>query len=143
MVAGRPLKYNDKVLKDTKNYLDNYGKFGDAVPSIAGLACVLHIAKSTIYDWATHKEKKEFSDTLREIEARQEQKLVSMGLMGTFNPTITKLMLSNHGYHEKQEIEQTNKEIPATEEDLKKELMAIASERGITLEELMEIEGIG
>ena len=39
-------------------------------------------------------------------------------------------------------VEQTNKEIPANEQDLTKELAKIAEARGITLEELMQIEGI-
>ena len=39
-------------------------------------------------------------------------------------------------------VEQTNKEIPSNEQDLTKELAKIAEARGITLEELMQIEGI-
>ena len=39
-------------------------------------------------------------------------------------------------------VDQTNKEIPANEQDLTKELAKIAEARGITLEELMQIEGI-
>ena len=39
-------------------------------------------------------------------------------------------------------VDQTNKEIPANEQDLTKELAKIAEARGITLEELMAIEGI-
>ena len=39
-------------------------------------------------------------------------------------------------------VTQTNKEIPANEQDLTKELAKIAEARGITLEELMQIEGI-
>ncbi|MDF7387072.1 DNA-packaging protein, partial [Proteus mirabilis] len=48
---------------------------------------------------------REFSDTLDGIMAFQEMKLINSGLAGDFNATITKLMLANHGYSEKQEVD--------------------------------------
>ena len=37
---------------------------------------------------------------------------------------------------------QTNTELPATDEQIKKQLIEIASERGITVQELIEVEGL-
>ncbi|MEN7471298.1 terminase small subunit, partial [Providencia stuartii] len=39
------------------------------------------------------------------IKTLQENRLINKGLIGEFNPTITKLMLANHGYSEKQEVD--------------------------------------
>lgn len=101
MAGGRPTKYNANILKRTKEYLNNYMDDGDIIPSVAGLSCVLGIGRNTIYDWATHEEKAEFSNILDKIHAKQEQKLLMGGLTGDFNSTITKLMLTKHGYSDK------------------------------------------
>lgn len=42
---------------------------------------------------------------LDDIISTQEQILLNRGLMGAFNSNITKLMLSKHGYSDKQEID--------------------------------------
>mgnify|MGYP001061479472 CR=1 FL=1 len=107
MAGGRPTKYNRNILKKAKEYLENYAECGDAVPSAAGLACELGVSKASIYKWGD--EHQEFSYTLQAIQAMQERKLASGGLTGAFQPTIAKLMLANHGYHEKQDIDHGGK----------------------------------
>jgi hypothetical protein len=47
-----------------------------------------------------------------------------------------------HRLLNQQYVEQTTKTIPTTEDDCKKELQKIADEQGITLDELMEREGL-
>lgn len=89
------------MVAKAKEYAAKYD--GDEVPTIAGLACLLGVAKSTIYKWGD--EDKEFSDTLDALQAKQEQVLISKGLNSSFNSTITKLMLANHGYSEKTQVE--------------------------------------
>ena len=99
---GRPTKYSEDVQKRADAYVaGGYIEAGDAVPTAAGLACLLDIAKSTIYEWAKHNPS--FSDTLGRLNARQENSLTNGGLTGDFTPVITKLMLANHGYSEKVE----------------------------------------
>jgi len=100
---GRPTKYNKQIQKAAEKYLKEYNLYGDVVPTTCGLACIIEVSKSTIYKWA--KENEQFSDTLRQIQEKQETVLINNGLNSTFHPTITKLMLANHGYHDKQEIE--------------------------------------
>jgi len=39
----------------------------------------------------------------------QERKLICNGLMGDFNPAITKMMLTKHGYSDKMETDITTK----------------------------------
>lgn len=73
------------------------------MPSIAGLASYHGKARSRVYEYKKLNE--EFKDTLEAIQSPQECLLVNKGLIGDFNVPITKPMLSNHGYSEKQEID--------------------------------------
>ncbi|EMJ9774555.1 DNA-packaging protein [Morganella morganii] len=107
--VGCPSKLTDELIAKAKDYL--YGGYKEhensVIPSIAGMACYLGIARSTVYEYAKQDSDlgREFSDTLEGVMAMQELKLINSGLSGEFNPTITKLMMANHGYTEKQEID--------------------------------------
>jgi hypothetical protein len=109
MSAGRPTKYNKKILTDTIDYIENHADYEDLVPSVAGLAYQLGIRKSTVYEWAKDEGKKEFSDMLAQILAKQEKMLLSGGLSADMNATIVKLMLSKHNYSDKVETDITSK----------------------------------
>lgn len=100
---GRPSKFAESLVKAKEYLMGGYETVGDVVPSVAGLACYLGVSRKTVYEWV--KESTELSDTLEGILAMQENKLINKGLNGDFNPTITKLMLANHGYSEKQEVD--------------------------------------
>lgn len=100
---GRPSELADCLVKAKEYLLGDYETFGDVVPSVAGLACYLGKSREAMYEYARNNE--DFSDTLENIKTMQENKLINKGLTGEFNATITKLMLSNHGYSEKQEID--------------------------------------
>lgn len=108
MAGGRPTKYNEQILIDAEFYLENYEELGDVVPTVAGLACELKIARETVYDWASKPEYSQFSDTVKQIAVIQERKLVSGGLSNTMNAMITKLLLNNHGYSEKTVVDNTS-----------------------------------
>jgi hypothetical protein len=96
---ARPTKFNQEILDKAKHYLDvGFMEQEEVVPTIVGLAGYINIARSTVYEWA--EEHKAFSDTLDDINAKQQRILVSKGLTGDFNATIAKLMLSNHGVNE-------------------------------------------
>lgn len=107
--VGCPSKLTNELIAKAKEYL--YGGYKEnecqVIPSIAGLACYLGIARSTVYEYGKQDSDlgREFSDTLDGIMAFQEMKLINSGLTGDFNATITKLMLANHGYSEKQEVD--------------------------------------
>ena len=104
--GGRPTKLTDELIAKAEMYLVDYMSNDDIVPSVAGLSCYLDVAKSSIYKY--RDEDARFSDTLERIESLQEKMLLKGGLMGDFNPTITKLMMSNHGYSEKQQVDNTS-----------------------------------
>jgi len=97
--VGAPTVYSAAKLKKAINYVSDYNtKYGHAIPSIAGLAVVLNVCRSTIYTWSKVDKNKEFLYTLGKIATNQEFQLLNNGLMGIFNPAITKLALANHGY---------------------------------------------
>ncbi len=104
--GGRPTKLTDELISKAEMYLTDYPSNGDIVPTVAGLSIYLDIAKSSIYKYRDESDR--FSDTLERIESLQESKLVNGGLLGDFNATIAKLMLSNHGYSEKQVVDNTS-----------------------------------
>ena len=104
---GRPTHYNDEILSKAEEYLANYESHGDAVPSHAGLALVVGISRFTVYEWAKHPEKKEFSSILDKILMTQEKAALSKGLTGDWNAQIVKLLLGKHGYSDKVETQAT------------------------------------
>ena len=106
--VGRPTLYNDAILAKAKYYLDNYKSHGHVVPQIAGLARVLGVRRETLYAWAKEENKEEFSNILEEIMSEQEISLINGGLGGDFNSNITKMMLTKHGYSDKQEVNHQN-----------------------------------
>jgi hypothetical protein len=123
--AGRPTEYSPKVLKDARAYLAecedeeyDWTKTDGAqstsyehrvkvkLPSIEGLARHLKVHRDTLYEW--EKQHVEFSDILEQVRAIQAERLINKGLSGDYNPTITKLMLTKHGYSDKQETDLTS-----------------------------------
>lgn len=96
--AGQPTKYNKQKLETTLDYIKNYADYEDVIPSVAGLAVVLEVSKKTLYNWAEVKENSQFLHALSRLATSQERRLLNGGLSGSYNPTITKLILTNHGY---------------------------------------------
>jgi len=101
--GGRPTKYSNDTLIFARDYLNHYEKHGDQIPSIAGLAVILGVRRETLHVWAKEEGKEEFSNILGEILATQEKVLISKGLTGDFNPTIVKLILGKHAYHDRRD----------------------------------------
>lgn len=102
-LGGAPTKYKGpETLQMMASYLETYEENGDIIPSVAGLALYLKVTKETLYQWG--KKHKEWDNAMKELSQAQEQKLLSGGLSGTYNSTIAKLVLTKHGYSDKQEI---------------------------------------
>lgn len=101
--AGRHSLYTPEMQAKADDYLLNWSKTGDKIPSVVGLACELGVSKKTLYNWGDVNPI--FLHTLESIQAAQERESLSKGLDGTFNSTITKLVLANHGYSDKTEVD--------------------------------------
>ena len=109
MPVGRSTKYTPELLKAAWAYIDGgWEKAGDPVPTVVGLALEIGIDKETAYRWAKEEGKEEFSNILTRVSVMQERKLVAGGLANLFNPAITKMMLTKHGYSDKIEQNHTS-----------------------------------
>ena len=95
--GGRPTKYTPELLEECRKYLKDY----NTLPSIAGLAVRLEVARETLQAWAKDDDKPEFSHIYSKLMAMQEDELIRNGLMGHFNSSITKMILTKHGYSDK------------------------------------------
>lgn len=125
--VGRPTKYNDELQAKAEYYLlQGFEEQGDAVPSLAGLCCYLGVVRSTVYLWS--ETYPQFSDTLLAINEKQEAMLISGGLRGEMNSTITKLMMANHGYSDKVEQAHTSPDGSMTS-PTRIEIVAIGEEK--------------
>ena len=99
--VGRPSQLAE-TLELAHTYLyGGYESVGEVIPSIAGLACYAKKGRNNLYEYA--KQNEEFKNILEAILSLQESKLLNSGLKGEFNATITKLVLSKHGYSDKVE----------------------------------------
>lgn len=112
---ARPSKYNDETVTKALAYLE--GCY-DELPTVEGLAVRLGVHKDTVYEWATHEDKREFSDTLNKIKMIQADQLLQKALKGEYNATIAKLMLSvNHGYKESTQVDNVSSDGSMTPSD--------------------------
>lgn len=129
---GAPTKYGPHVLKATREYIDaskdayeaqvvniagDLEEDEDAVPrqtmgpvefkvnlpTLEGLAAKLKVHKDTIQEWK--KLYPAFSVLVVELISKQGDALIRNGLNGKYNSTIAKLILTKHGYVDKQVID--------------------------------------
>lgn len=103
--VGRPTKYNDAMQAQADQYVLVWPDF-DAIPSRVGLCCYLGISKQTSFEW--ERQYPEFLATLQAVDTLQERTGVNKGITGEFNSTITKLVLANHGYSDRQAVDHTS-----------------------------------
>ena len=108
MTTGRPSKYTPELLERAREYVAGYNELGDLVPSVAGLAVEIGVTRETCHVWANDPEKDEFSNILKELAQKQERSLLNGGLAGAFNASITKMMLTKHGYSDRVENDHTS-----------------------------------
>ena len=107
MTTGRPSKLTDALIEQAGRYATkDYMLRGEVIPTIEGLALFLNVSRSTVYKWKG--ENQEFSDILESLMSMQAKELVSNGLTGDFNSTITKLILTKHGYSDRVEQDVTS-----------------------------------
>lgn len=114
---GRPTIYTTEMLDEAFEYLrlfdiPQHEREGlvsqEVIPTVVGLCRHIKRSKSTVYSWLKDDDKGDFLDIVSAIEESQHISLVSGGLASTFNPMITKLILSKHGYSEKMEVDNTS-----------------------------------
>lgn len=102
MPKGRPTDYTPELLALAHDYVENCP---DKIHSIEGLADHIGITRKTVYEWIKDPEKSDFCYIYDTVLKKQGKTLINKGLDGEFNATITKLMLTKHGYSDKIETE--------------------------------------
>jgi hypothetical protein len=115
MAGGRPSKLTPEIIERAYDYLQHFEKYGDVIPSAAGLAVISEVSEQTVYNWDCEAHP-EFFGLLAKLKAKQQQVLITKGLSGDFNAAITKLVLSKHGYHDR--VEQTGADGGAIKTDM-------------------------
>ncbi len=100
--GGRPTKLTRELVDNAQTYIDSMRPF--EVISQVGLAVYLHVSLASVKLWGASKTPlgKEFSAILSEVEAVQHHQLINHGLTGRWKAPIVGLMLSKHGYVQKQ-----------------------------------------
>lgn len=106
---GAPTKLTLELIEKARLYVQEKDTTepGEPLPTIERLSIMLDVHRDTLYEW--EKDNKDFSDILRKLRASQADKLVQNSLVGKYNPVITKLMLSKHGYVEQSATDITTK----------------------------------
>jgi len=98
---GRPTEYTPELVDKCKEYLElERPSLTEVIPSIEGLALYLGISRQTIHRWKNEEDKDDFCYIIEQILAKQGQTLLNNGLTGLFNSTISKVILTKHGYRE-------------------------------------------
>ena len=109
---GRPSKLTPEMFEEANVYLDETCSMSvnTLLPTIEGLALCLHIHRDSLYKWA--EENKDFSDILERLRQSQAQKILQNSMLNRYNSTISKLMLSKHGYIEQKDVTTNGKDLP-------------------------------
>ncbi len=124
--GGRPSEYKPEYVEKVDKYIQlslKQNKTTTELPTLVGLAIYFDKVVNTLKNWG--KEHPEFLTALRKLQAYQKRELINRGLLGTYNSTIAKLILSsNHGMTER--IDQTSGDEPMREpltvEEMKKRI---------------------
>ncbi len=107
MTTGRPSKLTDALIEQAGRYATkDYRLQGEVIPTIEGLAVFLNVSRNTVYNWKA--ENQEFLHILETSCQCRPRSLFSNGLTGDFNSTITKLILTKHGYSDRVEQDVTS-----------------------------------
>ena len=113
--CGAPSYYSQAMLEKAEAYLEGCvdvheegGKVSVKIPTRGGLAVALEVSRLTIDDWG--RKYPEFAYFMERLKSKQEEKLIHNGLSGQYNSTISKVLLTKHGYREG--IDQTTDDKP-------------------------------
>lgn len=105
---GRPSKLTKQLLQKAWEYVERADNMNVNVllPTKERLALELGINKDTLYQWA--QENKDFSDVCHTLDLIQADKAMQNGLMGRYQPAITAIVLSRHGYVRQEQTDVTS-----------------------------------
>ena len=108
MAGGRPTAWSEELEVKAWEYVDGgWIEAGHAVPMVVGLCSFIERSSSVVYQWEKD-ENKQFMDILKAIKEKQCLELFNKSLTGDYNATMSKLMLTKHGYSDKLDSDVTS-----------------------------------
>ena len=107
-MVGRKTKYNNALLDKCQEYIDTWQELGESIPTQVGLQLYIGISETRFYEWLKHDRKKPFREYAKRVMQMQKKELSNKGITGEFNPNITKLLLTKHGFVDKKEQKLTD-----------------------------------
>lgn len=110
---ARPTDYGPHIVEQTRAYLaeiQNDERVVPKLPTIEGLSLFLNVSRDTLYEW--EKVHPEFSDIMEVVRATQAEALMQNGLRNLYQSTITKVLLTKHGYREGVDQTTNGKDLP-------------------------------
>ena len=105
-IGGKPKKWKsvDQLEKLIKEYWE-YIELEKEIPDVEGLAVYLKTTRKTLYEYENDPE---YSNTIKTTKEKIFHRKKQAAFKGLMNPTIFIFdAKNNHGYKDKQEIEQT------------------------------------
>lgn len=96
--------YTPEVQAKAEEYVNGaYRERDEVVPSVSGLARYLGMGRTTMHNY--RDKYPEFAEVMSALDDVQHVVALNKGLAGEFNSAITKLLLHNHGYSDRQNTE--------------------------------------
>lgn len=99
--VGRPTKLTDELMNKAKVYVQRDYLIDELIPTIQGLSLYLGVSNKVLYNW--RNENDEFLHIVEDLMDLQAKNLFRGGLTGDFNASITKLLLTKHGFSDRVE----------------------------------------
>ena len=99
--VGRPTKLTDELMHKAKVYVQRDYLIDELIPTMQGLSLYLGVSKRVLHDW--RNENDEFMHIVDDLMDLQAKNLFRGGLTGDFNASITKLLLTKHGFSDRVE----------------------------------------
>jgi len=105
---ARPTTWSKELEEKAWEYVDGgWLDHGNKVPMVVGLCSYIERSQTVIYDWAKD-EGKQFADIVKAIGEKQQEVLFDKSLIGDYNASMSKLMLTKHGYSDKVDSDLTS-----------------------------------
>ena len=123
--GGRPSKYTAEMPEKLVEFFNipekkkEDGKtVGEEYPMVIDFCLLVGITNSTFFKWC--QDHSAFSDAYSHCKKIQEKFLVKNSIQNRYNPYFSQFVLkNNHGWKDKQEVEQTVQEIKIDKQDEK------------------------
>lgn len=101
MAGGRPTSWSLELEEKAWEYVNGgWRDVEHAVPMVVGLCSFIDRSSTAVYEWEKDEDK-EFKDIVKAIKEAQHLELFNKSLTGEYNASMSKLMLTKHGYSDK------------------------------------------